>query len=155
MRFLIKSMSIFLFASIVILAGCNNIGIDKESRESEVAAALHGESKSWKATVTTGVRDGMFVSKTEIKPLHKVNISSLTITTVFEDERYGQHDVTITNREMLKQSVIGDRDFWPSGTVDAKATKDKVKTEVKLARVEIQWVYQGETKKENVIVQTQ
>lgn len=58
MRFLIKSMSIFLFASIVILAGCvaektadNNIEIDKESRGSEVAAALHGESKSWKENV--------------------------------------------------------------------------------------------------------
>ncbi|MED0708401.1 hypothetical protein [Aneurinibacillus aneurinilyticus] len=162
MRFSIKSMSVLFFLSIIVLTGCvaekttdNNTEINKGSKEHEMVAALYGESKSWRATVAIGVHDGVFVSKTEIKPKHEMNISSATITTIFENERYGQRAVTIANREMLEHSVLGEREFGAGGSVDVKATKDKVKAEVKLARVEIQWVYQGEAKKEDVVVQAQ
>lgn len=81
-----------------------------------------------------------------------MNVSTLTGKTKFDNEKYGESSFTISNPEELKsKNPIGDKGFSQSGTTE-NLVQEEVKKEVRSASVEVQWTYQGETKKETIIV---
>ncbi|MBN6186990.1 hypothetical protein JQN58_08340 [Aneurinibacillus sp. BA2021] len=153
-----KRFVAFIILAMVFVAGCTEDSNTKPSPSKQQypnetsTVTLQGQSENWKATVDATVDKGQFVKRTQITPLQKLDASTLTCKTKFDNEKYGESSFTISNPdELTSKNPIGNKDFSQSGTTE-NVTQEEVKKEVTSASVEVQWTYQGETKRETIIV---